>query len=113
MPVHPRFAGAAPSVALTPILVPFLGIFGFSAAGTIPTVIIVICAGLAAGTGGGAGGAGPNDEGSEAQGNEDATNKDATDEDGTPGDAGKDTARTGRNRCRDCKRKREGYCLHH
>ncbi|KAF8483884.1 hypothetical protein DFH94DRAFT_725061 [Russula ochroleuca] len=105
MPVHPRFAGAALSVSLTPVLVPFLGIFGFSAAAT--------CTGLAAGIGGGAGGAGPNDEESEAHGNEDATDKDATDEDGTPGDAGKDTARTGRNRCRDCKRKREGYCLHY
>ena len=60
-----------------------------------------------------AGGAGPDDEEPEAQANEDATGEDVADDDGTPGDGGESTARTGRNRCHDCKHKRERYCWHH
>jgi hypothetical protein len=83
--------------------------------GAIPAAVTAVGAGLGAGVGTAAAGATPDDEDQkeEDSNDEDATGGDGADDDGTPGDAGEGTARTGGNRCRDCKRRRERYCWHH
>lgn len=93
--------------------------------GAVPAVVTLIggglgaTAGAAAGagpdgedaTGEGAAGAGPDDDDAAGGGaaGEDATSEDAT---GTTVDTGEGPARTGRNRCRECRRKGERYCRH-
>lgn len=83
--------------------------------GAIPAAITAVGAGLGAGVGTAAAGAIPDDEDQkeEESNDKDATGEDGADEDGAPGDGGEGIARTGRNRCRDCKRRRERYCWHH
>ena len=71
--------------------------------GAIPAVVTVIGAGLGAGVGTAAAGAGPEYEGA----------GDVADKEKAPADAGEGVARTGQNRCRNCKRRRRHYCRHH
>ena len=82
--------------------------------GAIPAAITAVGAGLGAGVGTAAAGAIPDDGDpkEEDMDDEDPTGEDGWDEDETPGDDDEGTARTGRNRCRDCKRRRERYCWH-
>jgi hypothetical protein len=81
--------------------------------GAIPVVVTAVGAGMGATAGTAA--AGSDGEGSKKG---DPTDNDAgQDEDGTPVDAnGKGPAdegvRTGRNRCPECRRRRERYCRH-
>ena len=71
--------------------------------GAIPAVVTVIGAGLGAGVGTTAAGAGPEDRGT----------GDVADKEEAPADAVEGIARTGQNRCCNCKRRRRHYCRHH
>ena len=71
--------------------------------GAIPAVVMIIGARVGAGVGTAAAGAGQEDEGA----------GDAADKEKAPVDAVEGIARSGQNRCRNCKRRRRHYCRHH